>query len=107
MFIKNIHGKEAVTEEESVMNTPVIKELPFTEEGRALANEAMREHFPRAARELANRGKFGKDLDRKARKMALRLGGWRLPPGVTIAWATPDEWATGGYRSAAIMGRAQ
>lgn len=82
-------------------------ELPFTEEGRALAAEAMREHFSRAAAELAGRGKFGKDLDRRARKLALRMGGWRLPAGVTIAWATPDGWAAGGYRGAAIMGRVQ
>ena len=43
---------------------------------------------------------FGKLLDNKARKMALKLAGIALPDGFTIAWATPEGWGKGshGYR---------
>lgn len=43
---------------------------------------------------------FGKLLDNRARKMALKLAGISLPEGFTIAWATPEGWGKGssGYR---------
>lgn len=65
---------------------------------REAAITAMTKHYPQARKQLADAGAFGKDLDRKARKLALRLAGVELPEGFTIAWATPDDWAADGYR---------
>ncbi|MDO4687084.1 MAG: hypothetical protein Q4A92_11115 [Corynebacterium sp.] len=72
------------------------------EHAQKLAQQAMLAHYDEARVQLERKGLFGKDLDRKARKLALRLGGVRLPEGVTLAWATPDGWAEGGYRAAAL-----
>lgn len=69
---------------------------------REQAIEAMTANYDRARKELlAERpGLFGKQLDNKARKLALKLAGIELPEGCTIAWATPSGWGNGraGYR---------
>lgn len=66
---------------------------------REAACAAMTSHYDQARAELARSGLFGKTLDNKARKLALKLAGVSLPEGRTIAWATPDGWADGpGYR---------
>jgi hypothetical protein len=44
-------------------------------------------------------GEFGKRLDNKARKAALRIAGVELPEGLNVAWATPEDWHQGGYRA--------
>lgn len=69
------------------------------------AQSAMQVHYTEARRQLAGAGAFGKTLDLKARKLALRLAGVTLPPGATIAWATPADWAEGGYRENARAAR--
>lgn len=68
---------------------------------RQIAQQAMIDHYDAARAELGKTGAFGKDLDRKARKLALRMAGIRLPEGASIAWATPDDWGRGplGYRA--------
>ena len=71
-----------------------------------IAQQAMIAHYDEARAQLEHKGLFGKELDRKARKLALRLGGVRLPEGATIAWATPDDWAEGGYRAEALAVKA-
>lgn len=76
------------------------------ENAQKLAQQAMIDHYDEARAQLGRTGLFGKELDRKARKLALRLGGIRLPEGATIAWATPDDWAEGGYRAAALSVKA-
>lgn len=35
---------------------------------------------------------FGDLLDNKARKLALKMAGIVLPVGLTIAYATPENW---------------
>ena len=72
------------------------------ENAQKLAQQAMIAHYDEARAQLERKGLFGKNLDNKARKLALRLGGIRLPEWATVAWATPDDWAAGGYRSAAL-----
>jgi len=67
---------------------------------REQAIEAMEQHYPQARQQLANAGAFGKILDNKARKLALKIAGIELPAGSTIAWATPDDWGKDGYRNA-------
>lgn len=62
------------------------------------AQAAMVQNYPAAAAELAKTGLFGKTLDRKARKLALRMGGFTLPEGWTIAMVTPQGWGANGYR---------
>lgn len=76
------------------------------EYAQKLAQQAMIDHYDEALAQLECEGLFGKALDRKARKLALRLGGVRLPEWATIAWATPDDWATGGYRTATLSAKA-
>ena len=68
------------------------------------AQAAMVDHYNEALEQISRErpGLFGKELDRKARRRALRLAGVTLPEGATIAWATPPEWATGGYRRQAL-----
>lgn len=67
---------------------------------RDQAIQSMVTNYPLArAQVLANNpGLFGKTLDNKARKQALRMAGIELQEGMTIAWATPDDWAKNGYR---------
>ena len=57
------------------------------EQGR----EAIEQHYSAAAEQLANQGAFGKELNRKARKLALKMGGYKLPEGVNIAWCSPEQ----------------
>ena len=45
--------------------------------------------YQTAAAALSEQGFFGKNLDRKARKLALQMGGLVLPDGWTIAAVTP------------------
>ena len=52
---------------------------------------AINTHFEAAAKQLADAGAFGKKLDNKARKLALKMGGYKLPEGVTIAWCSPPQ----------------
>jgi hypothetical protein len=65
---------------------------------------AIRSHYLAARQELANKGSFGKELDRRARKLALTMAGVVLPEGWTIATVTPTSWGQGpsGYRSPSI-----
>ncbi len=65
---------------------------------QAQAKAAVIEHYNDARAQLSATGAFGKNLDRKARKLALRLGGLRLPEQYDIAWATPSVWGANGYR---------
>jgi hypothetical protein len=66
---------------------------------RDTAIAAMIKHYPAARKQLSAAGHFGKTLDQKARKLALKMAGIELPEGQTIAWATPEGWCEGGYRS--------
>ena len=75
------------------------------ENTQQLAQQAIIDNYDAAREQLANKGMFGKTLDQKARKLALRMAGIKLPEGATIAWATPDDWAAGGYRSAALAAK--
>jgi len=74
------------------------------EQAKAKAIEAAQvaivEHYDAARAALGHTGAFGKDLDRKARKLALEMGGFELPNGWTISMVTPRGWAGGlrGYR---------
>lgn len=64
------------------------------------AKAAIVRNYPAARAELSS-GKnmfFGKELDRKARKLALKMGGFELPEGWTIAMVTLEGWGAGGYR---------
>jgi hypothetical protein len=65
------------------------------------AKAAIIEHYATAREQLSKAGAFGKELDRKARKHALKLGGFELPEGWTIAMVTPANWGRGalGYRA--------
>ena len=69
---------------------------------REQAIEAMTANYDKARAELliTRPELFGKLLDNKARKIALKLAGIELPDGLTIAWATPAGWGHGrtGYR---------
>jgi len=67
---------------------------------RAELCDAMQVHYEAARRQLADAGVFGKALDNKARKLALKMSGKELPIGMNIAFATPDGWGSNGYRSA-------
>lgn len=73
---------------------------------RQQAVEAMLAHYDQARQQLAdsNPGLFGKHLDNKARKLALKLACVVLPEGATVAYATPDDWGTGrpGYRGRTV-----
>lgn len=71
---------------------------------REQAQDIMTAHYSAARKQLANAGSFGKKLDYKARKLALRLSGECFPPDMTIAWATPDGWGSGplGYRASTV-----
>ncbi len=64
------------------------------------AQAAIAAHYDTARAELATTGLFGKELDRKARKLAFKMGGFTLPEGRTIAMMTPPGWGQGplGYR---------
>ena len=74
----------------------------------AAAAAAMVAHYDaaRAAVQAERPGLFGKELDRKARKAALKAAGIDLPAGMTIAWATPEGWGAGrlGYRAQQAQG---
>lgn len=63
-----------------------------------LAQQAIINNYDAAREQLSCKGLFGKELDRKARELSLRMAGIQLPDGATLAWATPDGWVTGGYR---------
>ena len=56
------------------------------------AKSAVAANYESARAELAVKH-FGKELDRKARKLALKMGGFELPEGWTIAMVTPDGWS--------------
>ena len=75
------------------------------ENTQQLAQQAIIDNYDAAREQLANKGMFGKTLDQKARKLALSMAGIQLPDGATLAWATPDDWAAGGYRSAALAAK--
>lgn len=64
------------------------------------AQAAIAAHYDAARAEVAAKGLFGKTLDRKARKLAFKMGGFTLPDGWTIAMVTPPNWNRGalGYR---------
>ena len=66
------------------------------------AQDAIAKNYNEARGLLASKGLFGKTLDNKARKLALRMGGFKLPDGWTIARVTPSNWGSWGYRSAAL-----
>ena len=70
-----------------------------------LAQQAIINNYDAAREQLSRKGLFGKDLDRKSRKLALRMAGIQLPDGATLAWATPDDCAAGGYRSDALAAK--
>ena len=53
--------------------------------------QAIAQHFEAAAKQLGDQGLFGKELNRKARKLALKMAGYKLPEGVTIAWCSPAQ----------------
>lgn len=63
-----------------------------------LAQQAIINNYDAAREQLSRKGLFGKELDSKARALSLRMAGIQLPDGATLAWATPDGWAAGGYR---------
>lgn len=63
-----------------------------------LAQQAIINNYDAAREQLSCKGLVGKELDRKARELSLRMAGIKLPDGATLAWATPDGWVTGGYR---------
>lgn len=75
------------------------------DKAQQLAQQAIIKNYDAAREQLSRKGVFGKELDRKARKLALRMAGIQLPDGATLAWATPDDWAAGGYRSAALAAK--
>ena len=52
---------------------------------------AIATHYETAAKKLSDKGVFGKELNRKARKLALKMAGYKLPEGVTIAWCSPPQ----------------
>lgn len=63
------------------------------------AQTVLLQHYAAARAELARGGMFGKQLDQKARKLALRMGSHTLPEGWTIATVTPAGWGRFGYRA--------
>lgn len=71
----------------------------------AAAQTAIAAHYDAARAELSALGWFGKELDRKARKVALKKGGFGLPEGWTIAMVTPPNWGHGalGYRGQSAL----
>ena len=77
----------------------VNRETPQNQAIQA-AQAAIAAHYDTARAELSAAGLFGKELDRKARKLALKMGGLTLPEGWTIAMVTPPGWGQGrlGYR---------
>jgi hypothetical protein len=62
------------------------------------ARAAVVAHYQEALHQFDGSGLFGKKLDNKARKLALKIAGITLPTGCTIAWATPENWNQRGYR---------
>ncbi len=66
----------------------------FTQEE---AQDKMVEFYPVARAELEKKGLFGKVLDNKSRKLALKMAGVKLFFH-TVAWATPEGWGSNGYR---------
>ena len=56
--------------------------------------QAINTHFEAAAKQLAEKGTFGKKLNNKARKLALKMGGYKLPEGMCIAWCSPPQPTT-------------
>lgn len=58
---------------------------------------AMVQFYDEARAQLVNFC-FGKELDRRARKLALKLAGISLPEGMNISWATPEGWGHGRLR---------
>lgn len=59
-----------------------------TSASREQAAAAIEQHYKAARAVLEVTGQFDKNLDRKARKLALRMGGLKVPEGACIAWAT-------------------
>lgn len=53
--------------------------------------QAIETHYEAAAKQLVEKGAFGKELNRKARKLALKMGGYKLLEGVNIAWCSPEQ----------------
>lgn len=71
-----------------------------TATSRQQASDAIARHYDEAREVLSKTGGFGKELDRKSRKLALRMASLKVPEGACIAWATADGWGSGllGYR---------
>lgn len=100
--VAGLTGKAKSAAIEALQYADAVAEDAANKAARKAACEAMATHYDAARAQLANAaGGFGKELDRKARKLAIKLSGVQLPEWATIAWATPDGWGTGplGYRA--------
>jgi len=107
VFISNPHGQESINARadayaaQSQAGRDKVDEA--REAGRAEAQAAMVANYQTARETLVKTtGAFGKELDRKARKLALKMAGIELPEWATIGWATPDDWGSGGYRDSPL-----
>ena len=83
------------------MNKDTTTRTQAQQQAIQAAHAAITAHYDTARAELAVAGLFGKELDRKARKLALKMSGFTLPEGWTIAMVTPTGWGQGqlGYRA--------
>lgn len=68
------------------------------------AKKAVADNYPAARATLSRQGLFGKELDRKARKLAFKMGGFSLPEGWSIARVTPDVWPMTSGRQSLVKG---
>ena len=80
------------------MTTSTVNRETLQNQAIQAAQAAIAAHYDTARAELAAEGLFGKELDRKARKLAFKMGGFTLPEGWTIAMVTPLGWGQGGTR---------
>jgi hypothetical protein len=83
------------------MTTATVNRETLQNQAIQAAQSAIAAHYDTARAELSDSGLFGKELDRKARKLALKMGAFTLPEGWTIAMVTPPGWGQGllGYRA--------
>ena len=83
------------------MTTATVNRETLQNQAIQAAQAAIAAHYDTARAELSTEGLFGKELDRKARKLALKIGGFTLPEGWNIAMVTPTGWGQGrlGYRA--------
>ena len=82
------------------MRTATVNRETLQNQAIQAAQAAIAAHYDTARAKLGAAGLFGKELDRKARKLAFKMGGCTLPDGWTIAMVTPPGWGQGslGYR---------